>query len=253
MLKKTFAIQIEKATEDGGRITINTPVLDRDRDRVLPFGAQVQSYQKNPVVQWGHNYRDPWATVGRTTNLEITDRGIVADFELRPAANESDPQNIVRLLWEGGWVKTASVGFNPITHEENEDGGRDFTEWELLEWSLIPIPANQDALRLAAKALDIDVGDVDQPGKAETKADNSEQPAEESTDADDDSADSDSGGQSKDEGQDESDQDESGGMDAEQPNEEGETIDDNELTPEQEAALAGALTDYLAAVQEVLG
>ena len=253
MLKKIFPIEIEKVTEGGGRITISTPTLDRDKDRVLPFGAQVQAYQNNPVVQWGHNYRDPWATVGRTTNLEITDRGIVADFELRPAANESDPQNIVRLLWHGGWVKTASVGFNPIAHEENEEGGRDFTEWELLEWSLVPIPANQNALRLAAKALDIGDGqDVDQPGKAEQPT--SEQPAKAETDADD-SDDSDSGGQSKDEGRDESDQDESGDMDTEQPDLEGTdtNADEGALTPDQEAALAGALTDYLSAIQEVLG
>ena len=250
MLKKTFTIEIEKATADGGRITINTPVLDRDRDRVLPFGAQVQAYQNNPVVQWGHNYRDPWATVGKTTGLEITDRGIVADFELRPAANEADPQNIVRLLWEGGWVRTASVGFNPIAHEENGDGGRDFTEWELLEWSLVPIPANQDALRLAAKALDIGEGHgLDQPEKA--KQTPGEQPAGGQPDADDDGAGNESGGQSKDEGQEQ----EHGDMDAEQPDQEGTdaNADDGALTPDQEAALETALQDYLAAIQEVLG
>ena len=38
--------------------------------------------------------------------------------------------------------------------QPNEFGGNDITAWELLEWSLVPIPANQDALRLAAKALD---------------------------------------------------------------------------------------------------
>jgi hypothetical protein len=37
---------------------------------------------------------------------------------------------------------------------ENEVGGKDFVEWELLEISIVPIPANQNALRLAVKALD---------------------------------------------------------------------------------------------------
>ena len=66
----------------------------------------------------------------------------------------TDPQNIIRLLWEGGWVRSASIGFNPIAWRDNDHGGKDFTEWELLEWSLCPIGANQEALRLAAKALE---------------------------------------------------------------------------------------------------
>jgi len=37
---------------------------------------------------------------------------------------------------------------------ENEFGGMDFVSWELLEWSLVPIPANQEALRLAIKSID---------------------------------------------------------------------------------------------------
>lgn len=152
-----------ETTERGGKIRINTASVDRDRDRVFPSGAQIGNYMKNPVVQWGHNYRDPWATIGKTTGLDVTAEFIDATFELRPPANEADPQNIVLLLWAGGWVRTASIGFSPFGEpdeqrldfhgRENEFGGMDFMRWELLEWSLVPIPANQDALRLAAKAL----------------------------------------------------------------------------------------------------
>jgi hypothetical protein len=42
----------------------------------------------------------------------------------------------------------------PLTWEENPEGGLDFTEWELLEWSLVPIPMNQEALRLAVQRMD---------------------------------------------------------------------------------------------------
>jgi len=58
------------------------------------------------------------------------------------------------LLWAGGWVKAASIGFAPITWEENDEGGWTFTEWELLEWSLVPVPANQEALRRMVKAFE---------------------------------------------------------------------------------------------------
>lgn len=151
---KTFAAEIQQKGDAGGRIVISTCDVDRDRDRVMPRGAVLENYMNNPVVMWGHSYANPADVIGKTTHLEITDTGIVADFELRPAANEADPQNIVRLLWDGGWIRTASIGFRPLVAEPNEYGGNDFKQWELLEWSVIPIPANQSALRLAAKALD---------------------------------------------------------------------------------------------------
>lgn len=148
---KTFEIKVLDRRKDGGRIIISTGGADRDRDRVFPQGCESGNYLNNPIVQWGHNYYDPWATVGRTKTLEITETGIVADFELRPAANDQDPQNITLLLWEGDWIRTASIGFQPKSAVPNDFGGMDFVSWELLEWSLVPVPANQDALRLAAK------------------------------------------------------------------------------------------------------
>lgn len=155
LLRKMCSLSILSRTKDGGRILINTASVDRDRDRVLPSGMNSDNYIRNPIVQWGHNYRDPWATVGRTIGLEVSPvpEGVVADFELRPAANDQDPQNIVRLLWEGEWIRTASIGFIPRQGKPNELGGTDFTAWELLEWSLVPIPSNQDALRLAMKGI----------------------------------------------------------------------------------------------------
>lgn len=153
IVQKTVPIEVQDRRKDGGRIIISTGARDRDRDRVFPQGARTENYLQNPVVQWGHNYFDPWATIGRTTQLSITETGIQAEFELRPAANEQDPQNIVLLLWDQEFVRAASIGFRPETAVPNDFGGLDFPSWELLEWSLVPIPANQDALRLAAKAF----------------------------------------------------------------------------------------------------
>jgi HK97 family phage prohead protease len=157
-IHKTFAAELVSKSDAGGRITISTASLDRDNDRVMPSGVILDNYTRNPVVMWGHSYGAPADLIGRAVNLEVSDSGITADFELRPAANDQDPQNIVRLLWDGGWVRTASIGFRPIAAQANEFGGKDFTAWELLEFSLTPVPANADALRLAAKALDAFAG-----------------------------------------------------------------------------------------------
>jgi hypothetical protein len=150
--QKLFDIKVLERQKDGGRIIISTGAVDRDKDRVFPQGGKIEDYMRNPVVQFAHNYYEPWATVGRTRTLEITETGIIADFELRPAANDVDPQNIVLLLWEQEYIRAASIGFIPDAMVPNDLGGMDFVSWQLLEWSICAVPANQDALRLAAEA-----------------------------------------------------------------------------------------------------
>jgi len=159
---KTFSVtKIFDGAGNNGQIIITTPALDRDHDRVIPAGILMDNYMQNPVVQWGHNYHDPWATIGKATRLEVGADSIVASFEFREPANEGDPMNIIRSLWEGGFINAASIGFYPTKATPNESGGMDFEEWELLEFSLVPVPANQEALRLAVKSLTQDLPDPD--------------------------------------------------------------------------------------------
>lgn len=100
---KTFTAEIHQKGAAGGRVTILTAGMDRDRDRVMARGAMLDNYLKNPVVDAG-KYSDgaPADVIGRTVNLDVQEGGITADFELRPAANDQDPQNIVRLRLHGG-------------------------------------------------------------------------------------------------------------------------------------------------------
>lgn len=150
MLHKTFEM---KAGADG-RMIATTPAADRDKDRVLPMGAQLDNFVKNPVLMYGHNYRDPWALIGKVGDLQVDASGITFLPELRDPASDSDPMTVIRALWEQKLLRAASIGFTPTKWMENEIGGKDFVEWELLEISIVPIPANQNALRLAAKAID---------------------------------------------------------------------------------------------------
>jgi hypothetical protein len=148
MIRKQFG-----ATKEGEWLVVNTGAVDRDRDRVLPSGVELDNYLANPVLMWGHNYRDPWALIGRAAEIQLSGEDIRIRPELREPASEGDPMHIIRALWEGGLLRAASIGFNPVEWQENEQGGRDYTRWELLENSLVPIPANQEALRLAVKGL----------------------------------------------------------------------------------------------------
>lgn len=146
--QKLATFEILEATKAAGAIRITTPSLDRDRDRVMPLGGILDAYRKNPIVQWGHQYNEPWQTIGRTTDISVTPDGIDVLFELRDPVNAMDPMHVVRQLWNEKLINTASIGFRPLEAKPNDDGGLDFTSWELFEWSLVPIPANRDAVRL---------------------------------------------------------------------------------------------------------
>ena len=148
MVQKLAAVEILAVEKAAGAIRITTPSLDRDRDRVMPLGGKLDAYRKNPIVQWGHQYSEPWQTIGKTTDINVTSDGIDVMFELRDPVNAMDPMHIVRQLWSERLINTASIGFRPLEAKPNDDGGLDFTSWELFEWSLVPIPANRDAVRL---------------------------------------------------------------------------------------------------------
>jgi len=136
-----------------GWVTVSTPTLDRMNDRVVSTGLQVDAYRKNPVLLWGHNYNDPYAVIGRATAVEVTDSGMRLLPEWREPTNDTDPMHIIASLWDTKFVNAFSIGFRPIRYEENAEGGLDYLESEILEVSLVPVPANAEALRTAVKYL----------------------------------------------------------------------------------------------------
>jgi len=149
----TFPVRTKTANKGTGiyEVMISTESVDRSGDIVRAGGARIDSYMKNPIVLLGHNYSD--LPIAKTTRLEIIPgKGLKAAFKfptegIHPLADQT------RKLWDEGMINAASIGFNPIkwTPIDPADpyGPRDYTEYELLEWSIVPVPANQEALRLA--------------------------------------------------------------------------------------------------------
>jgi phage head maturation protease len=98
-------------------------------------------------VLWAHDYsRLP---VARAVEIDaVPGVGLRAKMEFAPAGVDAHI-DAVRKLWELGFLNAASVGFTPKAGTPTGKGGTRYTEWELLEFSIVPIPANADALRLA--------------------------------------------------------------------------------------------------------
>ena len=224
MQHKSFAVERSKE----GWIVASTPAVDRDADRVMPLGMRLDHYKANPVLMYGHQYGEPWSLIGRAAEIEVDEDGIRILPELREPANESDPMHIIRALWEQGLLKAASIGFNPLRYADNQFGGKDIAESELLEISLVPIPANQTALRLAVKGIGLD--DEERDAEPGTEKD----PGETTAEADAIETDAMPA--------------EAVPADEEDPPEE----DQEKPTPEQELRLAAILADFVSAIAPYL-
>lgn len=146
---KAVACEIKALDAQQGiyEVMASTEAQDRQGDVLVSTGAQLDNYRRNPVVLWAHDYTK--LPVARTLDIEpIPGVGLRAKMQFAPQG--VDPFiDAVRSLWENGFLNAASVGFQPRAGTPNGNGGTRYTGWELLEFSIVPIPANPDALRLA--------------------------------------------------------------------------------------------------------
>lgn len=157
-LRKSFA-GVFKAEGDGDtapiRIRITTTARDRDRDTVAATGWKLDNYLKNPVVLWAHDYRS--FPIAKDTGLTIDAEGLVGTPQFATADENPWAPYCERLI-RGGYLNAASVGFAPLKWSYNEEErGVDFDEAELLEYSIVPVPANPGAL-VEARSAGIEIG-----------------------------------------------------------------------------------------------
>jgi len=165
-IQKQFKQYIAKVdTDDEDRTltaVISTDAVDRDDEVLKPLGVDFDSYLKNPIVLWAHDYHSPpigktlWITKSRT---KITAKMKFADT---PRAEE------IYQLYKGKYLNAFSVGFlskeshrpEPKEIEKRPELSRArniIDKWELLEYSPVPVPANPEALATAVKTKEITV------------------------------------------------------------------------------------------------
>jgi hypothetical protein len=139
------------------RAVINTLDVDRFSTVVDPQGAVIENYMKNPVVLWNHY---PDFPIGRALELEATKKSIIATWQFFDGSQIPEKGMILQLiedvwqLYSQGFIRGHSIGFLPLEDEWNEDEHIiQFKKWELLEFSLTPIPANPNALAKAPEVL----------------------------------------------------------------------------------------------------
>ena len=148
----------EKASE-GPVVSFIASTANPDRygDVINQRGWDLGKYRKNPVILLNHNANS--LPIGRG-EVDVVDGQLIVDVEF----DMEDPQakEIARKT-KAGFMNAVSVGFNPLdatprnmlekSHPAHGQSGQYFDKAELLEISIVTIPANGEAV--AAKGYDM--------------------------------------------------------------------------------------------------
>jgi hypothetical protein len=147
----------ETSIDEVGRsatFVISTPTPDRSEDVVNPVGVQLGNYRKNPVVFFDHGFSGIHVPIGKCEDetgnlaLAVSDEGIEATCFF---ADSTEGEQIFDLVKQGV-LRCASINMTPLAYQIRAEGssgrpGMQIDEWELLEWSIVGIPDNPEAVR----------------------------------------------------------------------------------------------------------
>jgi HK97 family phage prohead protease len=153
-MNRAYSILTVKAVEDDERVirgTATTPRPDRVGDVVEPMGVQF----RNPMpLLHQHDSNRP---VGTVTFDKPTKDGITFEARL-PKIDEPGPlKDRVDTAWgevKAGLVRAVSIGFRALEYAFMDEGGIRFLSSEVLELSLVTVPANADATISQIKSID---------------------------------------------------------------------------------------------------
>lgn len=184
----------------------STSVVDRMGDVIEQDGWDLAAFKENPVILWGHNVREERPPIGTALKVWVEGKGKKAKlmFNIKFDLQDTFAAEIYRKI-KDGFINTVSVGFQPTEFEaiDPDDwwSGLRYLKQSLLELSVVPVPANPEALiglrslaqkdkRFApeelknlypaiakeemAKILNKDVSELDAMGKEEKEAEQEE-------------------------------------------------------------------------------
>ena len=157
MDKRYAASYVLKGNDDGStRFRLTERRVDRDGEVIESEGGRLDNFKMNPIVLWGHGRGGllPMGSapvpIGKINpeSMKQTKRFIDGDVTF----DEGGMDPFAAMIGDkvrNGFLNTGSIGFVPITVSDEtvlpNQTGVTFVQWELLEFSIVPIPALQTA------------------------------------------------------------------------------------------------------------
>lgn len=140
--------KLEKVDDKERSLTFigSNEFLDRDQERIKADGWELENYRKNPVILFAHDKRSP--AIAKATRVSIEGGSLVFNVKF-PNEGDYPFADTLYKLYKNDFMRATSVGFIPKKWEDSNENGmfvRTFTQTELIELSLVPVPANPTAL-----------------------------------------------------------------------------------------------------------
>jgi HK97 family phage major capsid protein/HK97 family phage prohead protease len=133
--------------ENGMEFVLSDATPDRFGDVIDADGWDLVNFRRNPIALFNHDSNFP---VGRWENLKVIDGELRGQLRMAPPGTSPRIDEIRRLV-DAGILKAVSVGFRPIASKPRSKSapGELFLRSELVETSIVAIPANPNALAIA--------------------------------------------------------------------------------------------------------
>lgn len=114
--------------------------VDSYGDTIMPgaYKATLESRSRPVMMRWNHF----GPVIGKWTRMEEDEVGLFVEGELTPGHSVAEDSF---ALIKHGAVSGLSIGFRPVRETENETGGFDIHEIDLVEISIVEQPADLEA------------------------------------------------------------------------------------------------------------
>ena len=163
MIKKNLLCErVKTEKEKSFTFVASADNVDRMGDVIDQKNWSLEAYRRNPIILFNHDSRS--LPIGKGA-AEVVDGQLMIDIEFDESDNMAKR---IKSKVDGGFLNAVSVGFNPIeAYQRNTlpkeskyygESGMYFKSAELLEVSIVTIPANSQAT--ASKSYDENVLDL---------------------------------------------------------------------------------------------
>lgn len=135
--------------------------VDRYNEVIDQAGWDLTAFKANPVIPDCHDYSSIAKILGRADSVEVKDGQLVNCVRF---CLDNPMGNLAYKMARGGFIKSQSVGFIPlewVNGSGSDQPDRTYKKCELLEISLVVVPANPGAtIGLALKSGAIQRSDL---------------------------------------------------------------------------------------------
>ena len=159
MLNRSYSsTSVRKIDDNTFRFIASDETIDRYRTVIKADGWNLKDFNNNPIALYNHNSgsQDPSNVIGKW-RVWIEDGALMGDLSFAP--DDVNPKaKMVKGLLEFGAINSVSVGFDPkewtrgVTELGEDKDILYFRNQDLLEISVVDIPANPNAL--ASRSLE---------------------------------------------------------------------------------------------------